>query len=178
MPVGQVALDHEAFTHIVCSSLDRLRAVGTVQLEVAHTGNPQVVAHDAHLIILQHTRPVTGHFALEMLQPLHLEVAARECRDLINGVMNDVAQHGLPEDRLATVKQYLKKVHAEDVADNSYWMVMLKNLDKFGINFDRNYLETLDAITVADIQRFVQQLLAGSRLELQMTPEKAGDFAN
>jgi zinc protease len=100
------------------------------------------------------------------------EGTARECRDLINGVMNDVAQHGLPEDRLATVKQYLKKVHAEDVADNSYWMVMLKNLDKFGINFDRNYLETLDAITVADIQRFVQQLLAGSRLELQMTPEK------
>ena len=84
--------------------------------------------------------------------------------------MTGVAQNGLTEDRLATVKQYLKKVYAEDVADNSYWMVMLKNRDKFGINFDRNYLETIDAITVADIQHFVQQLLAGSRLELQMTP--------
>lgn len=95
---------------------------------------------------------------------------ARECRDLINSVMTGVAQNGLTEDRLATVKQYLKKVYAEDVADNSYWMVMLKNRDKFGINFDRDYLATIDAITTADIQHFVQQLLAGSRLELQMTP--------
>lgn len=106
--------------------------------------------------------------------PLNVTVTAgcgEATRDIVRGAVQAVARDGVTAAQLDKVKQYLKKVHTEDVTDNSYWMVMLKHFATRGQDFHHDYLTTIDAITPAHIQQFVREHIAGGpHLELLMTP--------
>ena len=96
---------------------------------------------------------------------------AGETRTLVRQAITDVAANGVSTEQLDKVKKYLRKVYGEDIEDNTYWMAMMKNQAKYGLDFHNTYLETLDSITTADIRDFVSRYIAGGhRLELQMTP--------
>ena len=117
---------------------------------------------------------INGNDAPVIFFPLNVTVTAGNApatRQLIRAEIDNVAQNGVTPDELNSVKQYLRKVHNEDIEDNSYWMVQMNNTVKRGLNFDKDYLATLEAITPEDIRLFVTDvILPGSRLELQMTP--------
>ena len=70
------------------------------------------------------------------------------------------------------MKKYYRKVYNEDVEDNTYWMAMMRNWVKNGVNLDNRYLELLNSITVADVQDFVARYInTGNRLILLMEAE-------
>lgn len=106
--------------------------------------------------------------------PLNVTVTtgtAGDTRRLVRDAITQVAREGISQEQLDKVKKYMRKVYGEDLEDNTYWMAMMKNQAKYGLDFHNDYLNTLDAITVDDIRNFVAtHIAAGHRLELQMTP--------
>ncbi len=105
--------------------------------------------------------------------PFNVTVTAgkgAETRKVVEDTMDSVAQNGVTAEQLNKVKQYLRKVYNEDLDDNTYWMVMLKDLKKYGTDFHTDYVKTLDSITSHDVSNFVRNLLAGQRLILTMDP--------
>jgi len=117
---------------------------------------------------------LNGNDAPVIFMPLNVTVTAGkadETRDIILSDINDVAQRGITADQLDKVKKYLRKVHSEDLQDNTYWMSMMKTYESDHLDFHTDYLNTLDAITPADIQAFVQRYIAAAaRLSLTMQP--------
>lgn len=98
---------------------------------------------------------------------------AEECRQIIEQTIAQVASDGISTEQLDKVKQYLRKVHDEDVVDNSYWMAMMKAYAKFEIDFNADYMTTLNSITTDDIRTFVDLHMARNpRLNLTMTAQE------
>ncbi|MDY3912159.1 MAG: insulinase family protein [Sodaliphilus sp.] len=108
-----------------------------------------------------------------IFMPLNVTVTAgksAETRSIVTNEVARVARDGVTAAQLNAAKQYLRKVYKEDLDDNTYWMVMIKDRDKYGIDFNTNYLSTLDSITPADVRDFVKLLQGGHRLTLTMDP--------
>ncbi len=107
--------------------------------------------------------------------PLNVTVTAgkgAEARDIIEKIINDVTVAGITDEQLDKVKKYYSKVYDEDIEDNTYWMAMMRNWVKNGVNLDRDYRQLLNSITVADVQDFVARYInTGNRLILLMEAE-------
>ncbi|MBQ6279612.1 MAG: insulinase family protein [Muribaculaceae bacterium] len=107
--------------------------------------------------------------------PLNVTVTAgkgAEARDIIEQTIKDVAAKGITTEQLLKVKKYYRKVYNEDIEDNTYWMAMMRNWVKNGVNLDRDYLQLLDSITVDDVRNFVARYInTGNRLILLMEAE-------
>ncbi len=119
---------------------------------------------------------MNGNDPTVLYMPLNVTLTVgkgEETKQIVIDTMNDLAANGPSAEQLTKVKEYLNKVAKEDVEDNTYWMVMLRNLDKYGIDFHTDYLSTLESITASDIQRFIADVLTrGHRLTLQMDPQE------
>ena len=113
-------------------------------------------------------RPVT-------FMPLNVTVTAGKAgqtRQVIEQVIAQVVSQGVTDEQLSKAKQYLRKVYHEDRDDNTYWMDIMRRYVKFGIDFDHDYIATLDALQTTDVQNFVRQHLdTGNRLTLVMTAQ-------
>ncbi len=119
---------------------------------------------------------LNGNDPTVLYMPLNVTVTegkGEETKSIIENTLKEVATNGPSDEQLTKVKKYLTKVAKEDVEDNTYWMVMLRNLDKYGIDFHTDYLSTLDAVSASDIKQFFADVLArGHRLTLQMDPRE------
>ncbi len=116
-----------------------------------------------------------GQDAPVIFMPLNVTVqagTAAATRDIIEKGIATVARDGITIEQLDKVKKYLRKVHGEDITDNSYWMSMMNNYVKHGVDFNADYLTTLEGITPDDIREFVAKYIAsGHVLTLTMTSE-------
>ena len=110
-----------------------------------------------------------------IFMPLNVTVTAgkgAEARDIIEQTINGLAVDGITDEQLDKVKKYYSKVYDEDIEDNTYWMAVMRNWIKNGVNLDKDYLQLLDSITVADVQDFVARYInTGNRLILLMEAE-------
>ncbi len=113
-----------------------------------------------------------GQDAPVTFMPLNVTVTAgkaSETRQVIEQVMEQVVEHGVTAAQLDKAKQYLRKVYAEDCDDNTYWMDIMRRYTKFGIDFDHDYIATLNSLTTDDVRNFVRQHIdTGNRLTLTM----------
>ena len=56
--------------------------------------------------------------------------------------------------------------------DNTYWMSMMRLYTQHGIDFDQDFISTLDAISTDDVRQFVRDHIdTGNRLILTMTAQ-------
>ncbi len=114
-----------------------------------------------------------GDDAPVIFMPLNVTVQAGTApatREIIESTIAAVACDGITVEQLDKIKKYLRKVHGEDITDNSYWMSMMNNTVKHGVNFHSDYLGTLDNITTEDIREFVATYIANGR-QLTLTME-------
>ena len=127
---------------------------------------------DTHCSI---TTDYNGNDQPVIFMPLNVTVTAgkaQDTRQVVEQAMAAVVEHGITSQQLDKAKEYLRKVHDESLNDNTYWMDIMRRYTKFGINFDRDYLVTLDAITTHEVQQFVADHIGtGGRLRLTMTAE-------
>ena len=116
-----------------------------------------------------------GNDAPVIFMPLNVTVTAgkaAETRQVIEQAMSAVVQNGITAEQLNKAKQYLRKVHLEDVEDNTYWMSMMRLYTQHGIDFDQDFISTLDAISTDDVRQFVRDHIdTGNRLILTMTAQ-------
>ena len=74
-------------------------------------------------------------------------------------------------DKLAKVKEYMLKNHADQLKQNSYWLGRINNWRKWGLDFHTDYETLVNAQTTETISAFVKELLkAGNHAEVIMLP--------
>jgi zinc protease len=93
---------------------------------------------------------------------------------IILDVLEDIAQNGPRETDFSKVKEYMNKSYTENLKENSYWMNVLDTKYFYGEDMHTNYIETVNAITPAEIRDFVAGLLnQGNRKTIVMMPKVA-----
>jgi zinc protease len=87
-----------------------------------------------------------------------------EMRDKLVSIIHEelrkMAKDGPSEVNLNKVKEYMLKKHTEDLRDNGYWLGVLSDYSFYGINRLTNYETIVSGVTVADIQKFTNELLS------------------
>lgn len=94
--------------------------------------------------------------------------------ELVYQGMREMATQGPDEDSMNKVKENLIKVDESNRGVNAYWNYVLINKWFTGIDLSKNYVETVNDITAADIRNMMQTLLdSGNEVRVVMsTPKK------
>lgn len=69
-----------------------------------------------------------------------------------------IVKDGPDQKDLDKVKEFILKKHAENVKENSYWMGVMTEQWRTGVDFNKNYEAIVKSITTKDIQTFADGL--------------------
>ena len=102
------------------------------------------------------------------MKPEKTDVALQIMRDEVQAITK-----GCDPDKLAKVKEYMIKNHADQLKQNNYWITTIDMWRYKGVNFDKDYEQLVNAQTPESIAAFVKELLkSGNRAEVVMMPEE------
>jgi zinc protease len=91
---------------------------------------------------------------------------------IIHEVLKDIAVNGPRDADFQKVKEYMNKNYTERLKENSYWLNVLDNRYFYGEDTYTNYINTVNAITPAEIRDFVANLLnQGNKKTIVMMPK-------
>ncbi len=100
------------------------------------------------------------------MKPEKADTALMIMRDEVNAMANTC-----DADKLAKVKEYLLKNHADQLKQNGYWLGQINSWRYHGIDFHTDYEKVVNAQTPESISAFVKELLkAGHHAEVIMMP--------
>lgn len=92
--------------------------------------------------------------------------------EIIHTVLKDIATNGPREADFSKVKEYLNKSYTENLKENSYWLNVLNTRYFYGEDTYTNYIETVNAVTPAEIRDFAANLMnQGNRKTIVMMPK-------
>lgn len=90
--------------------------------------------------------------------------------DIVYQGVKDMASNGPLEEDLKKVKEYMLRSHEENLKQNSFWMNQMVNYALYGEDQVSTYTETVNNVTVADIQKLAQRVFnSGNCIEVGMT---------
>ena len=94
------------------------------------------------------------------------DVALQIMRDEVEAMTK-----GCDADKLAKVKEYMLKNHADQLKQNSYWLGQINTWRKFGLDFHTDYEKVVNAQTPESIAAFIKEVVkANNRAEVVMMP--------
>ena len=97
-----------------------------------------------------------------------------EKADVALQIMNEEVQaiaKGCDPDKLAKVKEYMLKNHADQLKQNNYWVSTIDMWRYKGVDFNKDYEKLVNAQTPESLAAFVQEVLkAGNRAKVVMMP--------
>ena len=100
------------------------------------------------------------------MKPEKADTALMIMRDEVNAMAKTC-----DADKLAKVKEYLLKNHADQLKQNGYWLGRINSWRYHGIDFHTDYEKVVNAQTPESISAFVRELLkAGHHAEVVMMP--------
>ena len=100
------------------------------------------------------------------MKPEKADVALQIMRDEVQAIAN-----GCDPDKLAKVKEYMLKNHADQLKQNNYWVSVIDMWRYKGVNFMKDYEKLVNAQTPESIAAFVKEVLkSGNRAEVVMMP--------
>lgn len=83
-----------------------------------------------------------------------------------------VAKEGPPSASMEKAKKFLLKTHGQNVLDNAYWMHVIYQDIRHGIDYDTGFERMLDGVTADDVRRVAQDMLRQNRrIEVTMISE-------
>ncbi len=95
------------------------------------------------------------------------------CLTVMRLEMEKVAREGIPAEYMQRVKEYMQKTYHESQNRNNAWLSYMQDYYRHGIDSQRDYLPTLEAISQKDIQRVMKSLLkSNNRITVVMLPEE------
>ena len=101
------------------------------------------------------------------MKPEKADTALMIMRDEVNAM----AAGTCDADKLAKVKEYLLKNHADQLKQNGYWLGQINSWRYHGIDFHTDYEKVVNAQTPESISAFVKEVLkAGNHAEVIMMP--------
>ena len=100
------------------------------------------------------------------MKPEKADVALQIMRDEVEALTK-----GCDPDKLAKVKEYLLKNHADQLKQNNYWISVIDMWRYQSVDLHKNYEELVNAQTPESIAAFVKDVLkAGNCAEVIMMP--------
>ncbi len=91
---------------------------------------------------------------------------------IIQRELQSIADNGPRAEDFGKVIEYMNKSYSENLRENNYWKNVLDTKYFYGEDTHSNYLATLNAITMADVQAFVKALLTqGNNVKVVMMPK-------
>ena len=100
------------------------------------------------------------------MKPEKADVALQIMRDEVQAITK-----GCDPDKLAKVKEYMLKNHADQLKQNNYWLTTIDMWRYKGVDFHKDYEQLVNAQTPESIAAFVSEVLkAGNRAEVIMLP--------
>ena len=115
----------------------------------------------------------TQEFILQTVLPIKPEMKDQvlEC---LNGTVENLGKNGIEAKYFDKVKEYLQKTYQENQRENSYWSSIIKMKNDDGIDYKKDYLNTLNATTPEMLQKFVNDVILkqGNRTQVIMVPEE------
>ena len=95
---------------------------------------------------------------------------------LVKEGMQQIADEGPDAEAFNKVRENLLKIDEGNRSANAYWEYVLINKWFTGVDFSKNYKETLNSITLADIQQLMKELLnSGNCVTVVMSTPVAKD---
>ncbi|MBR4730929.1 MAG: insulinase family protein [Prevotella sp.] len=99
-----------------------------------------------------------------------------EKADTALAIMRDEVEaltKGCDPDKLAKVKEYMLKSHADQLKQNNYWISVIDMWRYKGVDLHKDYEELVNAQTPESIAAFVKEVLkAGNHAEVIMLPDE------
>ncbi len=84
--------------------------------------------------------------------------------------VDDMVEKGPTEEQLHKIKEYMLRLHEENLKKNGYWLSQMTTLAMYGIDNVTAYEKTLKSITIEDIKKAAKTVLrSGNRIEVGMT---------
>ena len=92
---------------------------------------------------------------------------------IITKQIEHIANKGPEAVSLQKVKEYLLKQYDQSSVTNDYWLYVIYNQLRHGVDFDKDYKAIVRNITAADIQHIARNLIKSNRrIEVTMQSEK------
>jgi len=102
------------------------------------------------------------------MKPEKADIAIQILRDEVTALTKSC-----DPDKLAKVKEYMLKSHADQLKQNGYWLGVISAWRKWGIDFHSNYEKLVNAQTPESISAAAAEVVkAGNRAEVIMLPEE------
>ena len=93
-----------------------------------------------------------------------------ELVNAINGVISDIQKDGPSAENVQKAKEFTTKQHADDLKKNEYVLNVLNNQYRYSADFDTNYQQYVDQISVDSIKKFAKKLFEqGNRIEVSLS---------
>ncbi|SDZ79849.1 zinc protease [Porphyromonadaceae bacterium KH3R12] len=89
----------------------------------------------------------------------------KHLNQIVLNVLKEFAADGPRDSDFAKVKEYMNKSYNENLKENSYWLNILDNKYFYGEDNHTQYIETVNAITKADLRSFAKALLDQGNLK-------------
>jgi zinc protease len=84
-----------------------------------------------------------------------------------------MAKNGPSEENLKKVKEYEVKAYGQNIVTNDYWDYVKYHEIREGIDFDKDYCQLVNGLTVESIRDFCKELLQPNhKIQVTMLPEK------
>lgn len=93
---------------------------------------------------------------------------------IIDRELQKMAEQGPTEEHMQKIKEYMLKKYNDNQKENSYWLNCLDNYFFTGVDNTKDYVEIVNSISKADVQKFAADMLKqGNKITVVMTvPDK------
>lgn len=94
--------------------------------------------------------------------------------EIIFAEIEKLTKEGPSVTNLNKVKEYMLKKHNENLKENGYWMGTIEEYILNGLDSEKDYVNTINKVTVEDIRKFAHSLFS-QKNEIEVTmisPEK------
>lgn len=84
-----------------------------------------------------------------IMMPAYIKVTPgheKEVNDYVNSTLADMLTNGVTDEELASAKEYLAKNYEESITDNAYRLLVVRAMERHGVDLHSKYRETLDAL--------------------------------
>ena len=110
-----------------------------------------------------------GNFNIQLVFDTDPERRA-ELVEAINGAISDIQKNGPSAENVQKVKEFTTKQHADDLKVNSYVIDVLNNQYRYKADFDTNYQQYVDQLSVSSLKKFAQNTFGqGNRIEVSLS---------
>ncbi len=121
------------------------------------------------------TAGINGDDLAEFMLPVYVKIDPHhqaEASSIIDATLQDMANNNISSKELDKIKEFMIKSVRDNRRDNAYWLLVLRQFDRTGLDLDTDYEAIVSALTPSKVSDFLQKVMeTPSILRITMTPE-------